>query len=118
MSERIQRHACDLHYLLKATPAVRKAIIDKADSSLISCICECVKNILKGHCALQPKEKKNLAKHKRDLRQLVNKSVPIKEKRRIIQNLILRYKRKKLEGWNHWMNLTKVSSRLYLVISG
>ena len=85
MSERIQRHACDLHYLLKATPAVRKAIIDKADSSLISCICECVKNILKGHCALQPKEKKNLAKHKRDLRQLVNKSLPIKEKRRIIQ---------------------------------
>lgn len=85
MSEYFGRHACDLHYLIKATPAVRKAIIDKADNSLIYCICECVKNILHGNCTLDPKEKKNLAKHKRDLRQLVKKSVPIKQKRRIIQ---------------------------------
>lgn len=85
MSKRIERHACDLHYLLKATPVIRKAVIDKADSSLISCICECAQNILEGNIELQPKEKKSLTKHKKDLRQLIKKSVPIKQKRRIIQ---------------------------------
>ena len=85
MSKLVERHACDLHYLLKAKPVIRKAIIDNADCSLISCICECAKNILQGNIILKSKEKRNLAKHKQHLRQVIKKSVPLKEKKRIIQ---------------------------------
>ncbi len=85
MSELVRRHAHDLHYLLKTTPIIRKAIIDKADLSFICCICTCAKNILNGKVHLKPQEKRNLRKHKENLRKLVKKSVPVKEKKRIIQ---------------------------------
>lgn len=85
MSQRVKKHACDLYYLSKAKPTVCKAIIEKADNSLICCICECAQNILHGKVPLEQHEKRNLAKHKDNLRQLIKKSVPIAKKKRIIQ---------------------------------
>ena len=85
MSKLVRRHAHDLHYLLKTTPTIRKAIIEKGDASLICCICECGKNILRGNVPLEPHEKRILRKHKENLRKLVKKSTPVKQKKRIIQ---------------------------------
>ena len=46
---RLKKHANELVYLQKARPYNRNHIIDKADHSLIECLCKCAYNILKGN---------------------------------------------------------------------
>lgn len=85
MSERLQKHAVDLHYLLRAKPTVCKVIIAHYDKELILCICECVHNILNGTVPLEKKERATLIKHKHNLRKLIKEETPLKEKKKIIQ---------------------------------
>ena len=85
MSERLEKRAIDLHYLLRAKPTVCKVIIDHCDTEFINCICECVHNILNGTFPLEKKERSKLKKHKYNLRKLVKRETPLKEKKKIIQ---------------------------------
>ena len=47
---------------------LRKAILEHADADLISALCECAHNILRGTVRLTPREKVRLRKYKDKLR--------------------------------------------------
>jgi len=63
--------------------AYKKSMLIKADKHFVHSICEMCDNILAGNIKLSDVEHKELKKHKRILRKLVNKS-PLKSKRKIL----------------------------------
>ena len=85
VSPRLRKHASEIVYLQKARPCVSKHIIDKADRSLIECLCECADNILKGNVQLTRAQRDKLKKNRSGLRDLVKKSVSLKKKKAILQ---------------------------------
>ena len=64
---------------------LRKSILEYADAELISALCECAHNILRGTIRLTPKEKVRLRKYTSDLRTIVNRKTPVNRSRRILQ---------------------------------
>ena len=81
----LKKHCKELQYLCKAKPSIQKAIVEKANKSLIYCICECVQNILKGHVRLTTNQRKRLRRHKTNLRKLLEKKTSLVGKKRIVQ---------------------------------
>ena len=69
--------------LRDAKPKLRKTIL--GDKGLISCLCECSKNIFKGNVSLSPAQKRNLRRHKKSLRELTLKKISKKKKIKILQ---------------------------------
>ena len=64
---------------------LRKAILEYADADLISALCECAHNILRGTVRLTPREKVRLRKYKDKLRLIANRRLSISRRRREIQ---------------------------------
>ena len=83
MPRSINKYAKKLRMLRDAKPKLRKTIL--GDKGLISCLCECSKNILKGNVSLSPAQKRNLRRHKRSLRELTLKKILKKRKIKILQ---------------------------------
>lgn len=46
---RLKKHAHELRLLAKCSPHQRKAFLRHADPSLITSLCECVSNVVKGN---------------------------------------------------------------------
>jgi len=86
MSQRVRKQVSRLEQLRKASPSLRKRLIHNCDKELLSCICECSKNLLKGNVPLTLLQKKKLSRHKHKLRELAKKSVAIKKKKKILQS--------------------------------
>lgn len=61
-----------------------RAVLRKADISLIRCICECALNILRGNVGINNEQKKQLRKHATTLRRLAAKNGNWGSKRRLI----------------------------------
>ena len=86
VSPRLKKHVNVLVYSQKnKTGCIRNHIIDKADDSLIECLCKCFYNMLKANVPLTRKQKDQLKRNKAGLRALVKKSVPLKKKKTILQ---------------------------------
>lgn len=83
--EEIGRHAGDLQYLAHGKPVICKIIIDKADDSLINCLCDCAYNILKENIKLPKKDLKKLKKYRRKLHNLCSHKSSIKRKKKFLQ---------------------------------
>ena len=86
MSARLKKNFDFLRVLRKANVKQKKALIESANKDLILCICEIVDNILAGTVKLSTKQKKDLTRYKRTLRQLIDRKVSIKRKKEIITN--------------------------------
>ena len=84
MSEKIKRNFDALRVLHKASPKLRKAILQNSQTELILALCEIIANVLSGTVKLSPRQKKRLHAHKSSLRHLADKRVPIKAKRQIL----------------------------------
>jgi hypothetical protein len=69
--------------LRDAKPKLRKTIL--GDKGLLTCLCECSKNILKGNVPLSPVQKRKLRRHRRSLRELTLKKISKKKKNKILQ---------------------------------
>ena len=67
------------------TAKLRKAILEYADAELISALCQCTHNILRGTVRLTPQEKVRLRRYRTDLHSIVNKKTAVARKRRILQ---------------------------------
>ena len=78
MPRSINKYAQKLRMLRDAKPKLRKTIL--CDKGLITCLCECSENILKGNVPLSSAQKRNLRRHKRSLRELTLKKDFEKEK--------------------------------------
>ena len=86
MTRRLKDNAHALHILSKSSSKRRKAILKHAHKELITCLCECALNVLKGRVPLSPTQKKKLTRHKKHLRALADKkSSHAKRKRLLVQ---------------------------------
>lgn len=63
---------------------LRKDLLKKLPNSCIKTICECVLNALKGNIPLSEHQQRKLASHKKVLRILAFKKIPIIKKRKLI----------------------------------
>ena len=80
MSGRVKRHVLCLQMLNRTkNTKLRKAILEYADADLISALCECAHNILRGTVRLTPREKVRLRKYKDKLRLIANRRWPYLE---------------------------------------
>ena len=68
-----------LQVLVKSKPKLRKLLIEHGPVSLITSICECALNLLKGVIPLTLRQKRRLARYKTYLRGLANKKVSLKK---------------------------------------
>ena len=86
MSRLVKRQVLCLQMLHRTHNAkLRKAILEYADAELISALCECAHNILRGTVRLTPQEKVLLRRYRTDLHSIVNKKTVVARKRRILQ---------------------------------
>jgi hypothetical protein len=86
MSRLLKKYGSYLRLLKKVSPKVRKALLNKnCKTEFVNCVCECVKNLLKGNVPLTSAQKRQLVRRKRLLRKILLKKTPLKEKRKIIQ---------------------------------
>ena len=83
MTRSINKYAQKLRMLFKSKPLLRKSIL--RDKGLLTCLCECSKNILKGNVSLSSVQKKKLRCHKRSLRELTLKKTSKKKRNKIVQ---------------------------------
>ena len=85
MSSLVRRNGAVLKVLSKTNPAAAKALIQSASPDLLNALCECALNVLKGRVTISSLQKRKLAHHKRELRDLVKKRTSLKRKRQILQ---------------------------------
>lgn len=83
MSARLKRNLDFLRVLQKANPKQRKGILENGNKDLILCLCEVIDNILRGNVNLNSKQKKDLGKYKKVLRQLIDKKLGVAKKRKL-----------------------------------
>lgn len=67
------------------TPRERAKFLETCNIDFVNCVCECVKNVLKGNVPLTVDQLKKLKRRKRALRELVLKKTSNTKRRRIIQ---------------------------------
>ena len=81
MSKRMKRSLPYLQVMGACGPKLRKFMINNVPAEVISAICECSLNLLKGIVPLTPRQKRRLVRYKTHLRDLANKKVSRKRKR-------------------------------------
>ena len=84
MSKYVKRTLPLLQVLAKSKPEIRDAIIQHGPADLIKAISEIVLNVLRGVIKITPRQKKRLARYKNKLRDLTNKKVSEKTKRKFL----------------------------------
>lgn len=83
---RLQRQYQALRQLGKTKhKKLRSAILKKGGNELITCLCECGLNIIKGHVPLTKAQFKKLKRLRRPLQQIANKKISLKKKRRVLE---------------------------------
>ena len=70
-----------LQVIVKSKPKLRKLLINNVPEEVITAICECSLNLLKGVIPLTSAQKRRLARHKTHLRALTNKKLSRKRKK-------------------------------------
>lgn len=74
-----------LQVLKKASPKLRQNILKSSgNKELILAIIECALNVLNGQCKLPSCSRRKLTKHKKALRHLVDRSVPLARKKKTL----------------------------------
>ena len=69
MSNRVHKHAVPLKMLRDASPKLRKQILHHCGKDILNCVCECVKNVLKGNVPLTSAQKQKLSRNRNKLRE-------------------------------------------------
>jgi hypothetical protein len=85
MSRRVQQLIPALKQFKRMNAKNRKAFLNGCSKEFIHGICECVKNLLKGHVPLKSSHLKCLARHKHLLRKLALKKTTLDSRKKILQ---------------------------------
>jgi hypothetical protein len=80
----VHAHA-ELKRLCRMTAKDRKTFIKACSKDFIHCICECIKNLLKGNVPLNQRQLKTLSRHKQSLRRLALKNTSLVARKQILQ---------------------------------
>ena len=87
MSATLRRNAQTLRLLHRASPAVRKRLLQRCcTNDFVTCVCECVKNLLKGVVPLSAAQIAALRRRKKTLRLLAVKKTSHKKRKKLIQS--------------------------------
>ena len=81
MSKRMKGSLPYLQVMGKCGPKLRKFMINNVPAEVITAICECSLNLLKGVIPVTPRQKRRLARYKTHLRDLASKKVSRKRKK-------------------------------------
>jgi hypothetical protein len=85
MNRRVRKHLATLQFLAKsAKPSQAKAVLKCANKDLVGCLCECIQNVTMGNVAIGKSRRKKLSKHKRRLRQILDKGTNLSSKRKLL----------------------------------
>ena len=84
MSKHVKDNLPYLQVLVKSKPKLRKLLIEHGPVSMITSICECALNLLKGDIPLTPRQKRRLVWYKTHLRGLASKKVPQMRKKQFL----------------------------------
>jgi hypothetical protein len=82
MSARVQKMLPELKRIGRLKDKDRKNFIATCNKDLIHCICECTRNLLKGHLPLKKRHLKSLSRHKHLLRKLSLKKTALNQRKR------------------------------------
>ena len=82
--KRLRKHTHMLKALGSASPKLKNVIIKEADKDLISALCDCANNILKGNVPLSQRQKLCLNRHKHLMRKLTQRK-SLAQKKKILQ---------------------------------
>ena len=86
MSGRVKRQVFCLQMLNRTNNTkLRTTILEYADADLISALCECARNTLRGFVRLTPRVKVRLSKYKDKLLLIANRRLSLSRRRREIQ---------------------------------
>ena len=87
MSSKLHQHAPLLRALHRANPRTRRTLLhNHCDGDFISCVVECIRNLLKGNVPVNPAQKKKLSSKKKHLRLMLLKKTSQAKKRKLIQS--------------------------------
>ena len=81
MSKRMKGSLPYLQVMGRCGPKLRKFMINNVPANVITAICECSLNLLKGVIPVTPRQKRRLARYKTHLRDLASKKVSRKRKK-------------------------------------
>ncbi len=84
MTRTVENNLEVLKFLCKGDQKYTRKLLKHADKKLITCLCECVLNVLNGNVPLSKIEKERLKDHKTLLRKLCKKGGSFKKKKNII----------------------------------
>lgn len=82
--KRLKQHAKEIEFLSKCSPKQRKAILLHADPNLVTSLCECASNVVKGNVPLSRFQKAKLSRYKKHIRDLSNKRLSHKKRKAIL----------------------------------
>ena len=82
-TRRAQTRLRPLIPFLQANQRQRRRLLNQR--RIVSCLCEVVQNVLKGHVKLSRGQKQRWARHKHKLRRLVNRRTTTPQRMRLIQ---------------------------------
>lgn len=83
--QRVREILPELKRLSRLSVKDRRNYIKTCSGPFVDCLCECVRNLLKGRVPLKSKQLKALRRYKRLLRKVSLKKTPRSERRRILQ---------------------------------
>jgi hypothetical protein len=83
--QRLRQILPELKRLNRLTEEDRRNYLRTCDGPFVDCVCECMKNLLKGRVPLKSKQLKTLRRYKRLLRKVALKKTPRSERRRVLQ---------------------------------
>ena len=84
MSHDVRKHSEFLKVLVRCSAKQRKALLHKAGPKLLKTLCECTLNVLKGNVRLTTRQKRQLVRHKKNLRFLADKKISYKRKKQLL----------------------------------
>jgi len=84
-SKKLLEHKGFLELLSICKPKQRKANIETAESEQIRAICECILNVLNENVSLSSHQLPKLRPYKKVLKDLVDKRIDIKKKKRLLK---------------------------------
>ena len=94
MSHNVRKHSEFLKVLARCSAKQRKALLQNAGPALLKSLCECTLNVLKGNVRLTSHQKRQLVRHKRNLRLLADRKVSLKRKKQpIMSRVVVQYTR-------------------------
>lgn len=83
--KRVQQMLNKLKCFKRMNNSERKKYVKKCDKSVIHCICECVRNLLKGQLPVKSSHLDGLSRYKQSLRNLSHKKLSLVKRRNILQ---------------------------------